>query len=370
MGPMRPRSVFLTMLIQTCLISAPMRAQAPQSGEPWPDPGPPATRDLFPLNLTPLTYRPVAAPTLGEGEWRYSLQVTEANTFEFSDPIKDLLAKDTSGRIAIDAAEAQRLAKQFPNEPLLFFFDGEVTRSELSARYGLSDTTDLGLSLTWEGYGGGFLDTLIENFHKLGFEQTGRTAIVQNELTFMAIQNGKVVFFTQSALRAKAEDPTVALIHRFYQTDRWTFSWLGVIKIPLTRDFGRYQSDWDSSAALEAQWRPSERQSVDMGVAYVRRGMKDPNSDPFFIKDQVAGHIGWEWLSSGRFRPFLVLVAQSGLTPPAHGDKLDKPSLIHDLGVHVRLGAKTALTFSYINNISHNENTADMAFALRLSVRP
>ena len=370
MDPMTLKGLFLTMLIQACLVLASMPSMAQATGAPWPDPGPPATRDLFPLNLTPLTYRPIAAPTLGQGEWRYSLQATEANTFEFSDPIKDLLAKDTSGRIAIDAAEAQRLAQQFPREPLLFFFDGEVTRWDLSARYGLSDTTDLGFSLTWQGYGGGFLDQLIENFHKLGFEQTGRTAIVRNELTFTAIQNGKVVFFTQTPLEAKFEDPTIALIHRFYQTERWTFSWLGVVKIPLTRDFGLYESDWDSSAALEAQWRPSSRQAVDMGVAYVRRGLRNPGPDPFFIKDQVAGHIGWEWLSSGRVRPFLVLVAQSGLTPPAHGDKLDKPSLIHDLGVHIRLGAATALTFSYINNITHNENTADMGFALRLSVRP
>ena len=363
---MRTYGLFLTMLA----VAGTVPCQAQEAAAPWPDPGPPATRDLFPLNLTPLTYRPVAAPTLGQGQWRWSVQVTEENTFEFSDPIKDLLAKDTYGRITPTLAGAQQLAQQLPNEPLLFFFDGEVTRTDLSFRYGLSDSTDLGLSLTWQGYSGGFLDGLIENFHKLGFEQTGRTAIIRNELTFMAIQNGKVVFFTQTPLRAKFEDPTVALIHRFLQTDRWTFSWMGVIKIPLTRDFGSYQSDWDSSAALEAQWRPSARQAVDMGVAYVRRGLKDYGSDPFFIKDQVAGHIGWEWLSAGRVRPFLVLVAQSGLTPPAHGDKLDKPSLIHDLGVHVRIGAKTALTFSYLNNITHNENTADMGFALRLTVRP
>lgn len=28
----------------------------------------------------------------------------------------------------------------------------------------------------------------------------------------------------------------------------------------------------------------------------------------------------------------------------------------HDLGMHVRLGASTALTFSHINNLTHNHN--------------
>lgn len=341
-----------------------------QDAAPWPDPGPPATRDLFPLNLPLLTYRPVAAPTVGKGEWRVSVQVTEENTFEFSDPIKDLLARDTQGRITPTLSGAQQVAQALPDAPLLFFFDGEVTRTDLSARYGLSDTTDLALVLTWQGYGGGFLDGLIEDFHKLGFEQTGREAIARDQLTFTAIQKGKVIFFTQTALRAKFEDPTLALIHRFHESDHWTFSFMGVMKFPLTTDFGHYRSNWDSSLALLGQWRPSERQVVDMGFAYLRRGLKDYTGDPFFIRDQIAGHIGWEWRGWSRVRPFLVIVGQSGLAPPVQGDKLDKPSFIHDLGVHVRLGAKTALTFSYINNITHNENTADMGFALRLTVRP
>jgi len=84
----------------------------------------------------------------------------------------------------------------------------------------------------------------------------------------------------------------------------------------------------------------------------------------------VAGHLGWEWRGWPRVRPFLVLVATSGITPPLPETKLDKLSLIHDLGVHVRMGPRTSWTFSYINNISHNENTADMELALRLTVRP
>ncbi|HLP30957.1 MAG TPA: hypothetical protein VK150_06320, partial [Geothrix sp.] len=74
--------------------------------EPWPDPGPPASRDLFPLNLIPLTYRPLGADTVGHGRWRVSFQVIRSNTFEFSDLIKDRLGRDSSGRYTVDQAGA------------------------------------------------------------------------------------------------------------------------------------------------------------------------------------------------------------------------------------------------------------------------
>jgi hypothetical protein len=92
--------------------------------------------------------------------------------------------------------------------------------------------------------------------------------------------------------------------------------------------------------------------------------------NPFLIKDQIAGHLGWEWRGWARVRPFLVLVYHDGLTSQGPGATLDRPSVIHDLGLHLRLGPKVAATFSYINNITHNENTADMGLSLRLAVRP
>ena len=175
---------------------------------PWPDPGPPATRDLFPLNLVALTYRPAGANPIGMGEWRFAFQVTRSNTFEFSDQIKDLLARDPSGRITVTRAEMTQAANTLPNAPLLFFFDGEIQRTELGFRYGLTPDTDLAVTLGWQSMGGGFLDGLIENFHKLGFEQNGRNAIARNQLTLAIVQNGKLIYFTQTTIRARPWTPS------------------------------------------------------------------------------------------------------------------------------------------------------------------
>lgn len=339
--------------------------------DPWPDPGPPSSRDLFPLNLVPLTYRPVGVETIGQGQLRVSLQVTRSNTFEFSDLIKDHLRSDVSGRLTVDRVGVAQLASAFTNEPLIFFFDAEIQRTELSLRYGLAPNTDLAMTLAWQGMGGGFMDGMIEGFHRLGFEQTGRNAIAQNQMTSLIVQHGQVVHFTQTSVRLRPVDPVVAVIHRFYVHPKLTLGFLGALQIPATRFAGALQSDWDSSAGVGFQWRPTHDLVIHGGGAYLRRGLKGGvEPSPFLIKDQIAGHLGWEWRGWSRIRPFVVFIYHDSLTSQGPGATLDKPSVIHDLGLHLRIGSRSALTFSYINNITHNENTADMGLALRLSVRP
>lgn len=343
---------------------------SPPSPSDWPDPGPPSTRDLFPLNLIPLTYRPIGASTLGQGNSLVSLQITRANTFEFSELIKNLLTQDAQGRIAIDRAGTQAFAAAHASEPLLYFFDGEIQRTELRACYGVSRSTDLGLTLSWQSVGGGYLDGLIESVHKLGFEQAGRSNVVKDQLAIVVIQKGHVVLFVEGGARAHPEDPLITVKHRWHETADLTLSFQGALQVPLTNWDGAYKSNWDSSASLLFQWRPSRNQAVDGGVAYLRRSLRQQGPAPFFIKDQVAAHFGWEWRGWSRVRPYILLVGTGGITPPGPGTTLDKPSLIHDLGLHLRVTRRSALTFSYINNITHNENTADMGIALRLSVRP
>jgi hypothetical protein len=46
---------------------------------------------------------------------------------------------------------------------------------------------------------------------------------------------------------------------------------------------------------------------------------------------------------------------------------LDRPSLQHYLGFHWQIKKDLVFTFRYLNNITHNENTADMGFELSLT---
>ena len=56
--------------------------------------------------------------------------------------------------------------------------------------------------------------------------------------------------------------------------------------------------------------------------------------------------------------------------PPQLHQHLDRPSLQHDLGVHWQVHPRWLLTLRYLNNLTHNENTADMGFGFSLSTRP
>lgn len=347
------------------LVSLQGMTQAPE----WPDPGLPATRDMFPLNLISIPYTPLRATPLGQGNSLISLQVVRSNTFEFSGLIKSLLEPDLHGRVKVDRVGAETLAREHPDEPLIYFFDMEVQRTVLDFRVGLTPKTDLGLALAWQGTSGGLLDNVIEGFHQLGFKQVGRENIANDQLSIVVIQRGEVVVFSQRSTRAHPEDPILTVLQRIHESADWTISLSGSLKVPLTRWNGVYRSDWDASASLLCQWRPSEHHTIDLGGGYLRRGIKDGGPSPFFIKDQGAGHLGWEWRRWPWVRPYFLLIGTSGLVSAEPGSKLHKSALIHDVGIHLRLGKSTALTLSYINNISHNENTADVGVALRLSVR-
>jgi hypothetical protein len=336
----------------------------------WPDSGPPETQDLFPLNLLPLAYRPASAVPLGKGEARVSLQATRSNTFEFSDPIKSLLEDNASTRHTVTREVAEDLARTLPQDPLLFYFDGEIQRTEVHMAWGLGRNVEAGLTLGALSMDGGVLDGLIEAVHRLGFEQTGRSAINRDQLTLLVIQRGRVVAFRQNAIRLQSVDPELSILWRCLEAKGWSLALTGTIQLPVTQFGGILKPTWDTSvgAAFQAPrlggWR------LEGGVAYLRRRVDGAEGQwPFIMKDQMAGHVCFEWEGGRRVRPYLLLLYQNGLLVHSPSMGLGHPSLNHDLGVHIRMGRRTILTLGYINNITHNENTADMGLEARISVR-
>ena len=352
------------------IILATLQAVAALAQDVWPDTPVASSHDLFPLNMISLGYRPAGARPIGEGRLQTSLQVIRGNIFEFSDPIKDFLVQRIQGgKIQLTPATVTQFARDHADQPMLFFFDGEVQRTELGLRLGLSPDTDLQMTLAWQGISGGYLDPLIDGFHRLGFQQTGRSQFPENQLTMVIIEKGQVRFFTQTPVRDRPVDPELTLVRALCQTQSLATSVLATLQFPTTRWAGSYRSDWDASLGLALKWEPADMDlAVDAGTAYLRRSKLLANPSPFFLKDQVAGHLAFELRGWDRVHPYLMLVGVSGLTGPEPGNKLNRPSLCHDLGVHVRTGSHSVFTFGYINNITHNENTADMEFSARLSV--
>ncbi|HEX9011479.1 MAG TPA: DUF3187 family protein [Holophagaceae bacterium] len=350
----------MVMLAGAC----PVFGQEPMEMGPFP------TREMFPLFLLPMVYQPVDPTPLGRGHWRVSLDHMQANTFEFSDILKEQAPRDAEGRIAITRDFVLAHASEYSQIPLMFFFDEEIARTSLRVRYGLTDRTDIWLELPYQSQGGGFLDGLIEDFHKLGFEQFGRDFVKKNQVTMMVMTYGHLDFYSDQSVRGKTQDPTLGVLHRISGGPTWTLSAYLSLKPPLTTTYGVFRSGWDHAAGLTGRWQPSPRHVFYGGFGFIRRpgGSAAYNTMAFgSFRDAWGGHGTWEYRRWRKIRPFLQLYLESGFLPKQPYQKLDRPSLQHDLGFHWQLGKATVFTFRYLNNITHNENTADMGFGISLT---
>ena len=331
------------------------------------DVGPIAFREVFPLYQIALSYQPVDPEALGPGRWRASLEHLQANTFEFSDVFKEQTPRDAQGRVKVTRDFVLAHAAEYAHLPVVFFFDEETARSTLRLRRGIGADTDLWLEAAFQSHGGGYLDGLIESFHQLGFEQYGRDKVEKDRLTLVVMEKGQLRFFSDSYVRGKTEDPVVGLMHRFLSTPAWTVSAAVSLKPPLTTTYGVFKEGWDHSVSVTAKWKPGPRNLFYFGAGLVRRPHGNEAMRSFLtgeFRDGAGAHATWEHRGLGRFRPYLQLLYQTGYLRPQESQKLDRGSLQHDLGFHWVLGPRSLLSFRYLNNITHNENTADMGLGL------
>lgn len=350
-----------------CLLLAllpPLKADDPMEMGPFP------TRDMFPLFLVPMVYQPVDPTPLGSGVWRVSIDHIRANTFEFSDVLKNKAPRDNQGRVAITRAFVLDHASEFANLPLVFYFDEEVVRTSLRLRFGLTPRTDFWGEIPFQSHTGGYLDGLIEDFHHLGFEQSGRELVQRNQLTLVVLTRGQLRFYSDRPIRGKTQDPTLGVTHLLSEGSTWLLSGYMALKPSLTTTYDIYRSGWDQAYGLTARWQPGPRWVFYGGAAFIHR----PGGNGAFNYSDFGGfRDGWgchgtfEFRGWPRLRPFFQLYAQSGQLPYHPSQKLDRPSLQHDIGFHWSIRKNTVLTFRYLNNITHNENTADMGLGLSLT---
>lgn len=362
---MRPS--FLRGAVLAAALHGFLGAQAPMEGGPLP------TREMFPFFLVSQAYQPVDPTPLGKGDWRIDLVHMRANTYELSEVFKHRLPSGPDGRLVVTRAYVEAHAGDYADQPFVFLVDEEVMRVEMCLRVGTGPDTDLWARLPVQSHEGGELDDLIEGFHKLGFKQFGRDLVTPNQKTLLVLRNGKVLFFNQEEIQFKVQDPTFGVTHRILERNGCRLAAYVSVKPPMTTSYGTLRSGLDPAVGLSLRWEPGPRNLwyAGLGGIWRTRGSLDYNQvfDRGF-RSGTGAHLGWEWRALPTFHPFIQLYWQSGWLPFHPGQKLDRPSLQHDLGVHWFLWPRTTVTFRYLNNISHNANTADMGFGFTLSYRP
>jgi hypothetical protein len=334
------------------------------------DPGPMPTRELFPLELVPMVYQPIAPQPVGEGRWQISFHSERGNVFEFSDVIKSMPRPAPNTRFHLDRAYWDQYAAAHANLGFVFWFDEEVLRHTVNLRYGITPTTDVFIETAWLSHTGGTLDRTIEEFHSAtGFKQFGRELVDRNQLVVATMAKGKVTFYTDDPIRMKVQDPLVGIIHQFLSGPEGGLSFTATAKPPLTTTYNTYRSGWDTQVGLTGWYNDGGNHTWYGGVGYTNRGHGSAAFEDVGYTDELGAHAGIRWRATSRIQPFVQLYYLSGFAKAREGATFHRPAFEHDLGVHCWVTKDVALSFRYINNISHNENTMDMAFAVGLTAR-
>jgi len=323
--------------------------------------GPVLTRDQFPLNLLTLAYQPVPPDTLAPGAWEADLQSAEANTLEFSDVIKDRLAQNPNQRLDITQAWAQGIAQSNPKLPVIFLFQMETTLTTLRLRAGLEGGREAWAELPLLSYAGGFEDGLIDWVHKIGFYQTGRSAFPKDQVRVAVIQQGNLVYYSDRSAAPRLQDPVLGLTQTLASTPEFTLAASASVKPAVTHSMVGMRAGWDSGLQLTARWSPNPSVDTYFGLGGVHRESGSIVFNQLGFRDQLGVHFMVEGWRESAWRPFIQLLLLSGATYPMAGQRLAPSSLQHDLGVRWVYAPNLVFTLRYMNNITNNENTADMA---------
>lgn len=230
------------------------------------------TRDLTPFDSLRLDMRPAHAVSISPGTWAVEVDAGYQNTWAMSEQVESYLMElEATGRRDLGGMEAQEIL-DLAGEG--FFLDLESVRIEVTAHYKM--TEDLAAYLVGSGivFGGGFLDSTIENFHEsFGFSSFGRPALTRNTANLVYDLGGRQVVRLGEPNGYGFMDPTLGLRYSGLPLPQnWALSMEGAIKIPVDgeREFlstGHF--DYGFQASLQ---RRSGRHAFYLDAAAVYYG--------------------------------------------------------------------------------------------------
>lgn len=262
-----------------------------------------------------LGFAPSPAAALGRGRWAFEVHFSKVNDFQTSGAVEEYLAatRGVGVRRALDAADASYVLGLPQGKG--FYVDLETDAVEIAVHRGITDRLDLGLSLNYFHYGGGFLDGVVESFHDtFSLGQGGRTHVVRNHAQ-VVIGNDGAVFVRALETPSDGGFGDPFLFARYAlpgQLAGWRFNLAAGAKPPLASEERAVSSgSWDFGLQLTAdrRWR---RNALIVNLAAVAAG--DFRDTEFRVGTDIpllpAVHVSWLHLLGGsyRARTFLQLL--------------------------------------------------------------
>ncbi|HYM59907.1 MAG TPA: DUF3187 family protein [Thermoanaerobaculia bacterium] len=264
-----PRAVAAVILV---LLAGAACAQEISPAEALREPLP--VRDQFLLGNGFLSLEPTSARVLPDGAWLADIHFANANTFARSEFVSHDLANNGGGRAGIN-----RLLQGGPNQPAsIFLVDGEVHRLTMSLRRGIGDRLEVGISIPITSNGGGWMDKLIEDFHKgFGLGNAERQFLPRNS-EIVYVRTPKSTYLRQGTNGYELGD--VALTAKYglarFDARRLALAVEGVVTVPTG-----HASTLNGSGSVDAAinfiaTKSFSRTSIHESLGIIRLGADKP----------------------------------------------------------------------------------------------
>ncbi|MDH4122312.1 MAG: DUF3187 family protein [Deltaproteobacteria bacterium] len=180
-----------SLLLGWALLTAPAAWAGDNTGL-----GPLSVTHFFPPALPYLSFIPEQTGITPTGKWRLHYQYAVSNTFI-----------NTEGTAMTPGA-----APTFPTTGYRAYIDLEMTRHQVSLRYGLSERLEAGLDMAWVNLGGGNLDANIVGFeHLVGGANPLRSLQAQNGFDYYLMHNNVWLTSTSKPAHGMPQDPVLSL---------------------------------------------------------------------------------------------------------------------------------------------------------------
>jgi hypothetical protein len=332
--------------------------QAAQAAQGYELAGPLRERDLMAFHLPRLEMMPTeSSAAIGSG-WSVEAELTHVNTYAMSGNVLDYLAR-RGGRKPVTARDAAALLAMRGD---FFYADGEFDQLAPTVQYKFNRCASVFLSWPVLSYGGGILDTLIENFHHtLGLGNGNREIVRRNEFNVI-YRVGRDQVVERGAPAGGLSDPVAGIRYRLLPpSSRWDLIVAGAVKIA-TRSRSALSTGASDVGLQLALHRTFRRQGFYLDLSAVHLGgvLPDRRVDRRTLPSFVAAYelgltrktsvVAQFYVSPSVFRRAQV----ADLRPPRYEVLAGLRSRRGPLTWHVAL----------IENIIHLENTPDVGAQL------
>ena len=325
-------------------------------------------RDLTPFGYLRLDMRPGFPGSPTPGRWTIETDFAYQNTWATSPNVEKYL-NSLEGRRELGPAELQAI-RDLPGENYLV--DLELAQLDVAINYQFSEHWGGYAIVSGAGFGGGFLDSTIESFHRLiDAPRFGRPAAARNDYNVIFDLKSSQYTAFDSPGDGGLLDPVIGVRYTTASADeRWRMSLESAVKIPLSNRSAALSTGRTDYGAQMSLQRFSGRHALYLNLAAVYyAGTGNFVAEPARVLPTLV--VGYE----RRMTPRTNVILQGYVSRSVYGREQTDLQQLRGMktqlsaGIHHRRGAHL-VTFALTENIGYINNTPDVGWQLGYSFNP